>query len=96
MVDLEGLRRDRDLLWAEALHRYRAGEQWWLTDENVVADAIKQQADRYESHPWQEVIERWLEAEDRESVTTSEILERCIGKPKDRWEHRDKSRSAPA
>ena len=40
MVDLEGLRRDRDLLWAEALHRYRAGEQWWLTDENVVADAI--------------------------------------------------------
>jgi len=90
MVDLDGLRRDRDQLWAEALYRYRAKEPWWLTDEEIVADAIKQQADRYESHPWQEVIEGWLNKEGKESVTTSEILERCIGKPKDRWEHRDK------
>jgi predicted P-loop ATPase len=90
MVDLAGLRRDRDQLWAEALHRYRAGEEWWITDENLIADAIEQQADRYESHPWQELIEQWLETGAAESVTIPEILEQCIGKPKERWEHRDK------
>lgn len=30
-IDLIALKRDRDLLWAEALSRYRAGEKWYLT-----------------------------------------------------------------
>lgn len=90
MGDIEGLRRDRDLLWAEALHRYRAGEQWWLTDKEVVAEAIKQQADRFQSHPWREMIERWLEQGAWESgVSTTDVLMGCIQKPKDRWEHKD-------
>jgi hypothetical protein len=32
-VLVEALERDRELLWAEAMHLYRLGEQWWLTDE---------------------------------------------------------------
>jgi putative DNA primase/helicase len=30
VIDLEGLARDRSQLWAEAVARYRTGEQWWL------------------------------------------------------------------
>jgi hypothetical protein len=31
--DIEAVKRDRDQIGAEALAAYRAGEQWWLTDE---------------------------------------------------------------
>lgn len=30
-IDLAKLRRDRDQLWAEAVHLYNAGERWYLT-----------------------------------------------------------------
>ena len=33
LSDLDGLRRDRDQIFAEALHRLRAGEQHWPTPE---------------------------------------------------------------
>jgi predicted P-loop ATPase len=29
-IDIEGLRRDRDQFWAEAVVRFRKGEKWWL------------------------------------------------------------------
>jgi hypothetical protein len=29
-IDLAGLRRDRDQLWAEAVVRFRRGERWWF------------------------------------------------------------------
>lgn len=39
-VNLEGLRRDRLQLWAEAHSRFNAGESWWLTHElNALAEA---------------------------------------------------------
>jgi hypothetical protein len=34
-IDLGGIVRDRDQIWAEALAAYRAGEQWWLEDEDL-------------------------------------------------------------
>ncbi len=47
--DLDGLRRDRDLLMAEALHLYRSGERWYLhgeDDAELIATAKEQQAAR--------------------------------------------------
>lgn len=40
-IDLEGLAAARDQLWAEAVHRYRTGDQTWITD-----DAVKGYAER--------------------------------------------------
>jgi len=32
-VDLAAIERDRDQLFAEAVHRFKAGEEWWLDDD---------------------------------------------------------------
>lgn len=44
-IDLAALIRNRDQLWAEALHRYRAGEQWHLKPDECVL-ATEMQRDR--------------------------------------------------
>ena len=52
---------------------YLKGEQWWLTDyESALAE--QEQADRYESDLWQEVIVAELPG--RDMVTSSNSCER--------------------
>lgn len=41
-VALEALQRDRDQLWAEAVHLYHAGEQWHLTPEEAPLATLEQ------------------------------------------------------
>lgn len=60
-IDVDGLRRDRDQLWAEALHLYRAREKWWLETTDLEALAIAEQEDRYEPGPWDDIILEWVQ-----------------------------------
>ena len=46
MIDLDGLERGRDQLWAEAVHRFKAGEPWWLETPALEALATAEQAAR--------------------------------------------------
>jgi predicted P-loop ATPase len=73
-IDLAGLRRDRDQLWAEALQEYRAGATWWLDDQEVIAEAIEQQRGRYQEDVWQELVKEYAESSSRDSVSIPEIL----------------------
>ena len=67
-IDLTALKRDRDLLWAEALYRYRKGEKWYLTeDEGKLAAAVQQ--DRVSEDIWQEQLSIALEGITEISVT---------------------------
>lgn len=55
-VDLPRVERDRDQIWAEAVHLYHAGVKWWLTaDEERQADALT--ADRKIDDPWASKID---------------------------------------
>jgi predicted P-loop ATPase len=72
MVDLAGLERARDQLWAEAVHRYRAGEPWWLETPELEALATAEQAARYVVDVWEPNVREWLG--DRIEVTVSEVL----------------------
>jgi len=67
-IDLTALKRDRDLLWAEALYRYRKGEKWYLTeDEGNLAAAVQQ--DRVSEDIWQEKLSIMLEDFTEISIT---------------------------
>jgi predicted P-loop ATPase len=64
-IDIPALHRDRDQLWAEALHRYQQGAVWWLTDPALIEAARAEQEARYQSDAWDGLIERWLAFERR-------------------------------
>jgi predicted P-loop ATPase len=55
-IDIEGIERDRDLLWAEALYRYRKGEKWYLHKPEVIKMAQQAQSDRYIPDAWEDKI----------------------------------------
>jgi predicted P-loop ATPase len=59
-IDMTYVERVRDQLWAEALHVYRAGEQWWLTDEEEGLHATDVEQYRVRD-PWEEVVSRWID-----------------------------------
>ena len=49
----------RDQLWAEAVHRYDAGDQYWL-DKSRWGELRSVQADYQQSDPWAEAVEQWI------------------------------------
>lgn len=59
-VWLKHVRAERAQLWAEALHRYRAGELWHITDKDVRRDAAQEQLDRTSVDPWAAHVEKAL------------------------------------
>jgi len=59
-VDLDAIRNCRDLLWAEALFRYRRGDPWWLESAELTALAEVEQAKHYEPGPRDELILDWI------------------------------------
>ena len=91
-IDVDGLARDRDQLWAEAKARFENGAVWWLETADLVQMASDQQIDRYEGDPWEEVIGPWVEA--HPSVSISEVLEKCLQKAQALWTQTDKNRAA--
>jgi putative DNA primase/helicase len=75
-IDLVGLKRDRDQLWAEALHCYRAGTSWWLEDQRVIAEAAEEQRGRYQEDVWQDRVADHAEqlSDNLRAVSIPEIL----------------------
>jgi hypothetical protein len=85
-IDIEALKRDRDQLFAEALHMFRAGETWWPDREFEAKYAKPEQDQRYESDVWEESIEIWLAGQRydakkesvRARVTIKQVATECL------------------
>jgi predicted P-loop ATPase len=56
-VDIRQLVGLRDQLWAEAVHLFREGFEWWQLPEG----AQREQDARYQEDSWMEPIARWLD-----------------------------------
>lgn len=96
-VDVAGITRDRDHLWAEAVHRYRAQEPWWITDEDQLIRAEGIQGDRAEPDTWGDAIDRWLDQPENrllEVLTVGGVLSEAIKMPLDRQNRADEMRVA--
>jgi len=65
----------RDQLWAEAVHRYKAGEKWWLDDTELEDIAREEQAKRFKGSVYLETIRQYLERNSTEAVSIDDILE---------------------
>jgi predicted P-loop ATPase len=59
-IDIPALARDREQLWAEAVHRFREGSIWWIDDAELLVTARAEQEARYQGDAWDARIDRWL------------------------------------
>jgi putative DNA primase/helicase len=83
-IDIEGLEKEVDQLWAEAVVRFRAGEEPFLRDEGVRREAAQIAESRRQAHPWEDPVMRWLrrlpKPRREAGVTTYEVLVEAVCK----------------
>lgn len=72
-IDVIAVVADRDQLWAEAVAAFRAGEPWWLEDEQERALSRVQERHVIRD-PWEDEILRYAEAAP-DHVTTAGVLD---------------------
>jgi Virulence-associated protein E/Domain of unknown function (DUF3854) len=76
-IDVDAIRRDRDQLWAEAYHRFKLGEIWWLDTVELNQTAQQEQDERYEPGVWDDIILEWVEdprpRDDRSNGVTTPV-----------------------
>jgi predicted P-loop ATPase len=80
-IDLAALERDRAQLWAEAVHRYKAGEPWHLGADVSEIATTEQEARRYVTELEQDVAE-YLErmaAQGHTELAVRDVLRDALG-----------------
>ena len=77
-IDLAGLAKVRDQLFAEAVALYRKGERRYPTRELEDEHFRPHQDLRMIVHPWVEKIADWLIMGQRDEVTINDILVECL------------------
>lgn len=69
-IDLDAIRRDRDVLWAEAVYRFRQGEAWHMPKDLLELVSAAQES-RVSRDIWQEMLAPKLEG--MSDVSLSEV-----------------------
>ncbi len=72
-IDVAGILKDRDQLWAEAVAQYKAGVHWHIDSDDLESIAQAEQQKRFKASPWLDEVERFLTG--KTEVGVSDILE---------------------
>lgn len=75
-IDIEGLRRDRDQLWAEAAARYAGGTPWWVRVDEVGVFG-QEQEQREVADAYEDLIAEYLLG--KSEVLLGDVLRSGIG-----------------
>ena len=70
-IDIDAFAHGRDRFWAEAKDRFDRGSVWRLETNELVTAAAGEQAARFESDPWEELIEQWINTRASASLALS-------------------------
>ena len=105
-IDVEGIQRDREQLFAEAVHRFKDGATWW---EMPADETRHQQEERYVAPAWAEKIEQYINYDDKDpgsrkarehgpltKLTIAEVMEKAFCMPIGQWKKTDEMRVAEA
>lgn len=91
-IDVDGILRVRDQLWAEARFRYDEGETWWL-DATTEELARAEQAERQPDDAWTERVSKAVGLMLVSDVSISEVLDK-MGLAIERQGHGEAMRTA--
>jgi predicted P-loop ATPase len=72
-IEIDTVITEREQWFAEALHRIKIGEPWWLEDDQANLLAHTEQEERYEEDIWEQPVVQWLadEAKPPSNPTTA-------------------------
>ena len=74
-IDFEALVKDRDQLWAEAVHLFQNDYPWWIPEGDPLFELCsKAQEQRMMSHIWDEIVIDYCDRAGFNSVSISDIL----------------------
>lgn len=77
-VDLEGLARDRELIWAQALALYQGGVKWHPVTDEEKAFCNEEQEQRVEADVWDEPVLRYLKGLSANTTTMADVLSNAL------------------
>ena len=75
-IDAKALARDRDQMFAEAVHSYRTGLGWWPDKDFEQQHIAPEQAARYEADVWEDNIAEYLKTNTK--VTVGQIAKEAL------------------
>lgn len=91
-IDLVGLARDREQLWAEAMFKFGADATWWPDSAEAVAACVAEQGDRVQRDAWEPMIAGFIGS--RSEITVADLLRRCLELEPAKWGPTEQQRIA--
>jgi putative DNA primase/helicase len=85
IINLERIESMREQLYAEAVHRYKAGEAWYVMPGDITKEM---QDSRRHQDLWEEIVREFIDEKPRNQITLQEIAEQCLDIKTEKWDLR--------
>jgi hypothetical protein len=89
MGNIDWVKANRDQLWAESVHYFRAGAKWWVTDPEMVVTTREKQEAAKQADYWETVLSRELGSQS--TITMKQAIE-ALEIPPDRMDRSTQTR----